>query len=745
MNEFELLQKLKQESQTVPDLFDSIMSSAQDQGIIKSKNVSGKGASRIVKEGSKLTSKIVLGIAALAVTAGIGAVVAIGLNVGNDVQQDSPTIEIPSDTTGDNSGNTPDDTTGDNSGNTPDDTTGNNPSNTPDDTTGNNPGNTPGEIPDEDDNVEDTEGLVYQLSRDGTYYIVVDSGDVTAPQIKIPAVHDGKPVSAIFTNAFASSSTTLESIIIPYSVTDIRSEAFSACKKLESITVASNNPVYSSKNNCLIETESKTLVAGCKNSVIPSDGSVTKIGQAAFVNCTQLVSIVIPDCVTKIESFAFSGCTGLESITAAKDNPVYHSQNNCLIETESRTLAVGCKNSVIPSDRSVTKIGDFAFMDCTPLKSIVIPDCVTEFGRSAFSGCESLESIKIPDGATTISEGMFYLCSSLKSITIPDGVTYIGDQAFYRCASLVKAPIGNNLTYIGSTAFYGCVEFTSIVIPKSATFIGKNAFMNCSNLTSIYFENKEGWYATKYYDKNPEDNVEIDIGDALSDPSTAAQYIKEYVYYREYDWRFLGSSTPGGGNQDETPELKPGNLLATLTGDVPLSISDELINIQKNAEVSEKNKQELLNAIENEGVKKILLYDNFCAEINGIYVNYKLTNGNQTLLLYRADGQCVGCLKVDLSANTFSDNFNRTDSSLLALYSWDYGNVQTHIDIYSDGSFVCTRTLYVYSYVVAGMTGGYKVSDDNKVLTLYFYDKELKFTVSEKMAYGDYWLTLIEE
>jgi hypothetical protein len=94
-------------------------------------------------------------------------------------------------------------------------------------------------------------------------------------------------------------------------------------------------------------------------------------------------------------------------------NTVYHSEGNCLIETDSNTLITGCKNSIIPDDGSVTGIGDNAFSDCSDLTSITIPAGVTVIGDWAFS-----------------------YCGGLKSITIPDSVTSIGDYAFYDCASL---------------------------------------------------------------------------------------------------------------------------------------------------------------------------------------------------------------------------------------------------------------------------------------------------------------------
>ena len=109
--------------------------------------------------------------------------------------------------------------------------------------------------------------------------------------------------------------TSLVGVTIPDSVTSIGAGAFKGCAGLESLTVDTNNTVYDSRNNCnaIIETASNTLIAGCKNTVIPND--VTTVGEDAFFGCTSLTSVTIPDSVTSIGDFAFCGCTSLASVT----------------------------------------------------------------------------------------------------------------------------------------------------------------------------------------------------------------------------------------------------------------------------------------------------------------------------------------------------------------------------------------------------------------------------------------------
>ena len=130
----------------------------------------------------------------------------------------------------------------------------------------------------------------------------------------LESVTIGDSVTTIVDYAFFGC-TSLASVTIPDSVTSIGAGAFEGCAGLESLTVDTNNTVYDSRNNCnaIIETASNTLIAGCKNTVIPND--VTTVGEDAFSGCTSLTSVTIPDSVTSIGDFAFCGCTSLASVT----------------------------------------------------------------------------------------------------------------------------------------------------------------------------------------------------------------------------------------------------------------------------------------------------------------------------------------------------------------------------------------------------------------------------------------------
>lgn len=134
---------------------------------------------------------------------------------------------------------------------------------------------------------------------------------------------------------------------------------------------------------------------------------------------------------------------------------------------------------------SVTNIEESAFLGCTSLISITIPESVTSIGNSAFVGCSSLTSVSIPESVTNIGFYAFCDCYSLTSINIPKGVTSIEFATFESCTSLTSINIPKGVTSIGEAAFHFCSSLTSINIPESVTSIGSRAFLFCNSLTSI--------------------------------------------------------------------------------------------------------------------------------------------------------------------------------------------------------------------------------------------------------------------
>lgn len=184
--------------------------------------------------------------------------------------------------------------------------------------------------------------------------------------------------------------------------------------------------------------------------------------------------------ITKIESSAFIECSKLTSITIP-DNVTsigHYAFAYCYSLT-----------SVAISD-SVTSIGAFAFYNCSKIISIIIPNSVTSIGENAFGYCYSLENITISESLKSISNGMFGCCSRLTSVTILGSITSIGNSAFTKCTNLTNITIPESVRSIGVNAFCGCSSLEEIIIPYNCSDIGVSAFEDCSNLSKIYIYNK---------------------------------------------------------------------------------------------------------------------------------------------------------------------------------------------------------------------------------------------------------------
>ena len=162
--------------------------------------------------------------------------------------------------------------------------------------------------------------------------------------------------------------------------------------------------------------------------------------------------------------------------------------------------------------------------------------------EDAFLACTDLISIKIPNLVTTIGEYAFACCSGLTSINIPNSVTTIGAGAFYDCDNLTNINIPNSVTTIGYMAFYGCKNLTVVkVAMTSPVAITSDDFSNRRNATLyVPFGSKPDYEAADYWKEfkqiiefNPSapSEVDITIGSA-----------KAGTYCSPYPLDFTGSS-----------------------------------------------------------------------------------------------------------------------------------------------------------------------------------------------------------
>lgn len=237
----------------------------------------------------------------------------------------------------------------------------------------------------------------------------------TESTVILPSTINSWPVTKIGEDALKDN-TTITSVTIPASVTEIGSNAFAGCTNLTSVkyggdwsklTIQSGNPAVQDAANAPLfdfafTPDNTAVIVRYKGTAadvtIPSrykGKPVTMIDHAAFYNSV-VTSVTIPD--------------------------------------------------------SVTSIRDSAFVFCSQLTNISIPNSVTAIGSFAFDGCTKLESITLPSSLSTIQSYAFYNCGNLKTIRIPVSVTFIENFAFDGC------PSSMTVTYSGSKTQWDAIS-----------------------------------------------------------------------------------------------------------------------------------------------------------------------------------------------------------------------------------------------------------------------------------------------
>ena len=227
--------------------------------------------------------------------------------------------------------------------------------------------------------------------------------------------------------------------------------------------------------------------------------TMRSIGERAFMNCTDMVRITIPESVCQFGMYAFSGCTSLQSITISGGVEFIPADMflGCASLTE---INVDKSNSAYQSVDGVLFSKDMGTLKHYPAKktntSYAVPDGVTLLDEYSFSGCANLQSVTIPGSVTVISDGVFTDCERLAEINVDennsdyksiDGVLFtkeLGQIVHYPAGKTnTSYVIPDGVMSIGNYLFAGRTRLTEVTIPDSVTDIGSYASAGCTGLT----------------------------------------------------------------------------------------------------------------------------------------------------------------------------------------------------------------------------------------------------------------------
>ena len=392
-------------------------------------------------------------------------------------------------------------------------------------------------------------------AKSGDYEYRVYKGNVTitayngkAKTVTIPAEIDGKPVTVIGEKAFEPAQYTLEKVIIPDSVVELKDSAFNKCSRMTEITIPDSlvtlegNPfrycynlrtVNISPSHPAIAVVEGVIYSKADRRLVcfPAWKNLTEftvpqgieiISQHAFCNNSDLVHVYLPDSLVEIQAGAFDGCNKIADM-------------------------------VFPE--SLTKIGEMAFFGIQGMKEVAFSGNLVEIGTNAFSFCSVLDTVTIAEGEkaltikksafsnspikkieihrnVTIGEKAFDSCKNLQEITLDGTVKSIGEEAFSFCTSLKSIEIPGDLTVLEDMVFFNCTSLKEVKLPDTITKVKYNVFSDCSALKTVNFPRSiTDISSSSLFEDCP--NVTVTVAKSSLGESYCIQNNVKYVYEEE--------------------------------------------------------------------------------------------------------------------------------------------------------------------------------------------------------------------
>ena len=288
-------------------------------------------------------------------------------------------------------------------------------------------------------------------------------------------------------------------------------------------------PALSADNGFDIENGVLTAYTGSASEVtVPS--SVSVIGDRAFEDNADIVTVNLPSSVCSIGDRAFSGCTSLRQVKGGAnvseagvyafcdtpyfedsteeflmlgktllwyngDDPYITLPSDCLSIAPYAFLRCGTAK-MIRSSSDIVSVGAGAFYECKKLTSVDLPASVTYIGAYAFEGTPFIGSlgefptlgdgilvayngssaaVDVPDDVRRIGARAFR-SSKLSSVSLPPSVYSVDPYAFADCTGLKSVDMSDGLVMIGDGAFSGCKSLEGLSTPSTLSYIGQFAF-----------------------------------------------------------------------------------------------------------------------------------------------------------------------------------------------------------------------------------------------------------------------------
>ncbi len=338
----------------------------------------------------------------------------------------------------------------------------------------------------------------------------------------------------------------LKNVTLPVGLVTIEDYAFYGCSALRTVsfpaTVTSIG--YEAYKNCY-SLYSLTLGAGLTSS--------SAIGTRAFQNCEKLVEVINHSTITLTLEQAGPGLvTNYAEIIHTGTTKAGAENDYIYIVLDGKTYMagyVGTETTLVLPDKLNGQKYDilaYAFYGSN-LVSVKIPYTVGEIGLGAFRGSDKLTTVVVK--ATKIGAYAFADCTALTSLTIQgfnengttaadlaDGVKTVGAAAFQNCVRLETLDLtGTSVEKLGGSSFRGCIRLTTVKLASTGdatkstnklTTMGAYIFDDCTSLVNIIIPKSVKSVGRDWASNCPKLAQVLNLGSNSSTNGSALNYVE---------------------------------------------------------------------------------------------------------------------------------------------------------------------------------------------------------------------------
>ncbi|MBR6271049.1 MAG: leucine-rich repeat domain-containing protein [Lachnospiraceae bacterium] len=247
-------------------------------------------------------------------------------------------------------------------------------------------------------------------------------------------------------------SSRIKEVVIDESITKIGNYAFMGCSNLEKVTIGS---------------------------------AVTTIGTSAFYGCASLEEVTFPASLTELKAYAFSNCSGLSELTFESETaPTIAS--TALNTVKAKAVHADNANW---SEFGKSGFGGAIYWTDDPEEEIIGGNCGNQAAWILVDGTLTIYGQNGTRGYSKKTDVPWYeYRDQITRIVVEDGITSLGNYQFMGCENVTEVYLSNTLTFIGVNAFSTCKSLTTITIPATVRTINGYAFHKCATLTEVTFE-----------------------------------------------------------------------------------------------------------------------------------------------------------------------------------------------------------------------------------------------------------------